>query len=98
MSRGPHAPGHDPMLTQLGVSHALRALAELVDGRTDPQAQMEWAINLGFLAPKPGERDVLCLTERGAAIVYAFWKAYQEGRHQSRTVYLPHLNGGGDDA
>lgn len=86
---------NDPLLTQIGVAKALRHLAEVVDGRIDPDSQLEWAINVGFLARRKDDPpDVVHLTERGAAVVYTYWKAVQEGLEVTDRIVLPDLGGG----
>lgn len=69
----------DPMLTRLGVVKAIRGTFQSVTGIDDPDAALEWAMNLGWL--KHGvDRETLILTPEGEVFVWKFWKAYEEGR------------------
>lgn len=70
----------DPLLTKMGVAVAIRRMAAQLNGCDDPQAALEWAVNVGWLARSANARDELVLTREGEAAVYTFWKAYSEAR------------------
>jgi hypothetical protein len=81
----------DP-LTKVGAMLAIRQLAEEHGGITDKQgeAALEWAINRGLIANRPGTVHVLrstvddlMLTRHGQLVVAAFWKR-EEARKRMR--------------
>lgn len=81
---------NDPFLLRVGVTKAIRGTFESVTGKDDPEAALEWAVNLGWLVPHPEDRESVILTPQGEQIVWRWWKAYMEGRERSRgAIILP---------
>ena len=74
----------DPVLRDTGIVIALRAMAKLADGRDDPDAAIEWAVNVGYLKPDPNDRERMLLTQKGGQAVWLYWKAWAENREESR--------------
>lgn len=71
-------------LTHQGIVLAIQTMAELIDGHTEKEAALQWAINVGWLVPHPRNRGEVCLTPSGQQMVYLFWKAAEEGRKLGR--------------
>lgn len=75
----------DPFLTRLGVAKAIRGTFQSVAGVDDPEAALEWAVNLGWLIVGD-DRETLILTTEGELFVWKFWKAYMEGRGRAHAA------------
>lgn len=73
----------DPFLTRIGVAKAIRGTFQSVTGSDDPDAALEWAVNLGWLVVGQ-DRETLTLTPEGEVFVWKFWRAYMEGRGRAR--------------
>lgn len=73
----PRAP-KDP-LSAYGIVLAIQTLAEMADGCTTWEQQLNWGMAVGYLAPS-SEQGKVVLTSGGAAAVHTFWKTVEEGR------------------